>query len=60
MTELRQGDMEEINLGNKRIAIYHRVMKRETFEVAAKDLFTLIQSTQKTSPGKLVKKEYYM
>ena len=52
--------MEEINLGNKRIAIYHRVMKRETFEVAAKDLFTLIQSTQKTSPGKLVKKEYYM
>ena len=34
----------------QRIAIYHRVMKRENFEVAAKDLFRLLVNAQKQSP----------
>ena len=34
----------------QRIAIYHRVMKRENFEVAAKDIFRLLVNEQKQSP----------
>jgi len=36
----------------KLIALYHRVMKRENFETAAKDLFDLLISTQKKFPNK--------
>lgn len=32
------------------IAIYHRVMKRENFEVAAKALFRLLVNAQKQAP----------
>lgn len=32
-------------------AIYHRVMRRENFEKAAKDLFELLQATQQKSPN---------
>jgi len=36
----------------KSIALYHRVMKRENFETAAKNLFDLLVSTQKKFPNK--------
>lgn len=39
-------------MADEKIAIYHRIMKRETFEVAAKDLLSLIQKAEKNSPGK--------
>lgn len=35
----------------KKIAIYHRIMNRENFEVAARDLLTLIYNTQLRAPG---------
>ena len=35
----------------KRLALYHRVMRRENFEKAAKDLFYLLQTAQKKSPN---------
>ena len=34
------------------IAIYHRIMKRENFEVAAKDLFRLLKEAQRNEPDK--------
>lgn len=36
----------------KLTAIYHRVMRRENFEAAAKDLFRLLTETQKAQPDK--------
>ena len=35
-----------------RIALYHRVMRRENFEKAAKDLFELLKTAQVKSPDK--------
>lgn len=32
------------------IAIYHRVYRRENFEVAAKDLLELVYATQEKAP----------
>ena len=37
---------------DSRVALYHRIMKRESFETAAKDLFDLLISAQKKSPNK--------
>lgn len=37
---------------DKSICLYHRVMRRENFEVAANDLFKLLLSAQKTYPNK--------
>ena len=31
----------------KAVAIYHRIMRRENFETAAKDIFHLLVETQK-------------
>lgn len=36
----------------KGIAIYHRVMRRENFEKAAKDLVALVHTAEKKNPGK--------
>lgn len=36
----------------KQVALYHRVMRRENFEKAAKDLVDLLVLAQKKSPGK--------
>lgn len=35
----------------KQIFLYHRVMRRENFEKAAKDLFNLLQAAQKKNPN---------
>ena len=35
----------------KQIALYHRIMRRENFEAAAKDLFQLLVSAQKKAPN---------
>lgn len=35
----------------KRVALYHKIMRRENFETAAKDLFQLLISAQKTNPN---------
>lgn len=37
-------------MSENKIAIYHRVMRRESFEVAAKDLFNLLINAQKQAP----------
>lgn len=34
------------------MCLYHRVMRRENFEKAAKDLFQLVLSAQKREPDK--------
>jgi len=39
-------------MDENRIALYHRIMRRENFEVAANDLFKLLVSTQKRFPNK--------
>lgn len=39
-------------MGESKIGIYHRIMERENFEVAAKDIFMLIQNAQKNMPNK--------
>ena len=44
--------MEKNNLTKSgRLALYHRVYRRENFEKAAKDLFGLIQKAQKDNPN---------
>lgn len=35
----------------EKIALYHRIMQRENFEKAAKDLFNLLQAAQKKNPN---------
>lgn len=35
-----------------KIALYHRIMRRENFEKAAEDLFGLLKSTQIRYPGR--------
>lgn len=35
----------------KPVTLYHRILRRETFEQAAKDLFNLLKSTQINFPG---------
>lgn len=35
----------------KAVALYHRIMRRENFEVAAHDLFKLLTNAQKNSPN---------
>lgn len=37
---------------SKAVAIYHRIMRRENFETAAKDLFRLLAEAQKKEPGR--------
>lgn len=39
-------------MGEKGIAIYHRVMRRENFEKAAKDLVALVYTAEQKNPGK--------
>ncbi len=39
-------------MSESKIGIYHRIMARENFEVAAKDIFMLIQNAQKNMPNK--------
>lgn len=39
-------------MSEKRIAVYHRILKSESFETAAKDLFNLLVNTQKKQPNK--------
>ena len=34
------------------VALYHRVMRRENFEKAAKDLVSLVYAAEKKEPGK--------
>lgn len=36
----------------KAVTIYHRIMRRENFETAAKDIFHLFVETQKKEPGR--------
>lgn len=38
-------------MDEKKIGVYHRIMKRENFEVAAKDIFQLLVKTQKEHPN---------
>ena len=35
------------------VALYHRVMRRENFEKAAKDLVSLVYAAEKKEPGTL-------
>lgn len=42
---------KKVIVPNEKIVIYHRIMKRENFEVAARDLLNLVYSAQKTSPN---------
>lgn len=37
---------------SRAVAIYHRIMRRENFETAAKDLFRLLAEAQKKEPGR--------
>ena len=34
------------------VALYHRVLRRENFEKAAKDLVSLVYAAEKKEPGK--------
>ena len=34
------------------VALYHRVMRQENFEKAAKDLVSLVYAAEKKEPGK--------
>ena len=34
------------------VALYHRVLRRENFEKAAKDLVSLVYAAEKKDPGK--------
>ena len=36
----------------KAVAIYHRIMRPENFETAAKDIFHLLVETQKKEPDR--------
>lgn len=36
---------------SRAVAIYHRIMRRENFETAAKDLFRLLAEAQKKEPA---------
>ena len=39
-------------MSEKNIAVYHKIMKRENFETAARDLFQLLVKTQKEAPDR--------
>jgi len=38
-------------MGQNKIVLYHRVMRRENFEKAATDIFNLLKSAQTKSPN---------
>lgn len=35
---------------DKKINVYHRIMNKENFEIAAHDLFNLLKSAQSSNP----------
>ncbi len=39
-------------MGKADVALYHRVLRRENFEKAAKDLVSLLYAAEKKEPGK--------
>lgn len=39
-------------MSKEKVAIYHKIMRRENFEVAAKDIIRLLRNTQESAPGK--------